>query len=186
LSYVSLQSAILASFLQLMLPKIAGINLHEDRLAVSARLSRMAVPASAAVAVLLCLISPFLIPSLFGSDFKGAIPIALILFGAASAAFANAVLSDCLRGFGFPRRPMNAELLSSIAVAVLVLPLYWLWGLFGVALATVFGSILGFVFLSRYMSKDLHIPYRQFLLLKRDDIHFVVGRLRYLWQHYRA
>jgi O-antigen/teichoic acid export membrane protein len=183
LAYSSLQFAFLASVSQLSLPKISSISAYEERLEMSVRLSRMAILASVVVALIVSMLSSILIPLLFGENFKGAVSVSIILSGAAAVAFASAVLSDCLRGFGLPQRPLIAEAVSSIAIAILLLPLYWQFGLHGVALVIVLGSIVSFSCLSWYMAQELDVSYSRFLLLKKDDIEYVVGRFRNLRQY---
>jgi O-antigen/teichoic acid export membrane protein len=185
LSYASLQSAILASVLQLLLPKISSISDQGERLLVSARASRLAVLASASLGVLLALLSPFLLPVLFGNDFRGAVWIAVILCGTSGISFANAVISDCLRGFGFAQRPLVSEAVASSAIAALLLPSYRLYGLYGLASITVGGTLLGLICLGRFMKKDLHVDYAEIFVPKKADIEFLAARARSVWRHYR-
>lgn len=182
LAYASLQSGILSSVLQLILPKISSISGLEERVAFSIGLSRMAVAASAIVGIVLASLSSVLIPLLFGKGYRESISLAIILLGASSVSFANAVLADCLRGVGLPKRPLVAEATSFLVIGLFLLPSYWQYGLHGVALVAVLGGTVSFICLSRYVSQDMNVPYSRFLLIKRSDVAFVTGRMRNLWQ----
>jgi O-antigen/teichoic acid export membrane protein len=186
LAYASLQAGILSSVLQLILPKISSISGLEERVAFSVTLSRMAVAASVIVGAILAGLSSLLIPLLFGQGYKGSISLAIVLLGGSSVAFANAVLADCLRGVGLPKRPMVAEATSFFIIGLLLLPSYWQYGLHGVASVAVLGGIVSFICLSRYVSQDMNVRYGKFLLLTRSDVAFVAGRLRNLWQYPRG
>jgi O-antigen/teichoic acid export membrane protein len=86
------------------------------------------------------LLSGWLVPLLFGHQFRGAIPITRILLVSAFFLAGRRVLSDGLRGAGFPGLGSVAEI-STWFVLVPLLPLFvTLGGTQGVALALVIAS----------------------------------------------
>ncbi len=93
-----------------------------------------------AVIVPLELLSGWLVPLLFGQQFRGAVPITHILLVSAFFLAGRRVLSDCLRGAGFPGLGSVAEIASWLVLAPL-LPLFvTLGGARGVAFALVIAS----------------------------------------------
>lgn len=177
-AYASLQSGVLASLLQLLLPTVSSSADRGDQLAIASRLSRIAILASVTLACLLALICPILLPGLFGTEFVGAVVIGIILSAAAALLFVNAVLSDCLRALELPNKPLAAELLGVAIVVSLLWPAYRFSGVIGVAAVTVVGAFVGFSFLAWSFSNVSQVPYRDFLLIKRYDISDLKSRIR--------
>jgi O-antigen/teichoic acid export membrane protein len=93
-----------------------------------------------AVIVPLELLSGWLVPLLFGQQFREAVPITHILLISAFFLASRRVLSDCLRGAGFPGLGSVAEI-ATWFVLVPLLPLFVTWGgAQGVAFALVIAS----------------------------------------------
>ncbi|MCA9334673.1 polysaccharide biosynthesis C-terminal domain-containing protein, partial [Candidatus Saccharibacteria bacterium] len=88
-------------------------------------------------ALLLALVSPLLLPLLFGIEFRDAVLPAIILLIAIVILGFNYVLSDGLRGLGYPGTTSIAELagaMTTVIGLVLFLPLL---GIYGAAVVSV-------------------------------------------------
>lgn len=177
-AYASLQSGVLASLLQLLLPTVSRSADRAQQIAIASRLCRVAVVAASVLACLLAVVCPLLLPLLFGMEFANAVIVGVILSAAAAILFANAVLSDCLRALTLPGKPLTAELLGLGVIASFLSPAYRAFGIFGVASLSVAGASVGFLFLAWSFASASHASYRDFLLMKRYDMAELILRIR--------
>ncbi len=122
-----------------LFPETASKGNVETRHQVFARGIRLAVLSAISVAAGVAIVTPWVLPFLFGSAFAGAIPAALVLVGAAAISAINMVLEEGLRGLGRPALALWAELcglaVTVIALMLLLRPL----GIMGAAVASVLG-----------------------------------------------
>lgn len=92
---------------------------------------RVGITACIALAVVLMLVSPILVPLVFGQAFRAAVPIAIAMIGAGVLLGVNYILSDAIRGMGAPEVPSRAEiagLLSTVLILAILLPIVNVWG----------------------------------------------------------
>ena len=98
---------------------------------------RAGVVAAIGTSVLLLAATPTLLPSIFGAEFRAAIPVALVLVLAGAVEVTNVVGAECLRGLGRPRAVLLAECVG-LAVTVVALPALVLkLGIIGAACASL-------------------------------------------------
>jgi O-antigen/teichoic acid export membrane protein len=86
---------------------------------------------------LLLVLTPFMVPFLFGSAYRDAVPVAQILVVAGAIGNLNMTLEDCLRGLGRPRQVLAAEVLGMIVTVALLWLLLPSLNIFGAALASL-------------------------------------------------
>ena len=122
-----------------LFPRTAAQTEIADRRRVFAQGIRLAVLSTACVAAVVLVLTPSVVPLLFGADFAAAIPAALILVVAASIASVNMVLEEGLRGLGRPALVLWAELTGLAVTVVALLVLLRPFGIVGAALASVLG-----------------------------------------------
>ena len=91
------------------------------------------------VAAAVLVVTPWMIPTLFGAAFADAIPAAFVLVVAAAIASVNMVIEEGLRGLGRPVMVLWAELAGLAVTAVALLFLLRPFGIMGAALASVVG-----------------------------------------------
>jgi O-antigen/teichoic acid export membrane protein len=87
--------------------------------------------------VLLLVLTPFMVPFLFGSAYRDAVPAAQILVVAGAFGNLNLTLEDGLRGLGRPRQVLIAEVIGMAVTAVLLWLLLPLLNILGAAVASV-------------------------------------------------
>ena len=98
---------------------------------------RAGVVAAIGTSALLLAATPTLLPVIFGSEFRAAIPVALVMVLAGGVQATNTVGAECLRGVGRPRAVLLAECVG-LAVTVVALPvLVLLGGIIGAACASL-------------------------------------------------
>ena len=99
------------------------------------------------VIVILEILSGWLVPLFFGHQFQGAVPITRILLVSALFLAARRVLSDALRGAGFPGLGSVAEISTWFVLVPLLPLLVTLGGTQGVAFALVIASVFALLLL---------------------------------------
>jgi O-antigen/teichoic acid export membrane protein len=87
--------------------------------------------------VLLLVLTPFMVPFLFGSAYRDAVPAAQILVVAGAFGNLNLTLEDGLRGLGRPRQVLAAEVVGLVVTAALLWQLLPSLNILGAALASV-------------------------------------------------
>jgi O-antigen/teichoic acid export membrane protein len=122
-----------------LFPRITSQSDVDQRARVFAQGCRLAVVASACIAMIVALFTPWFLPLLFGERFAASVPAALVLVMAAAVLGINGVLEEGLRGFGNPDAVLKAELgglgVTLVALLLLLPPL----GIMGAAVASVIG-----------------------------------------------
>lgn len=120
-------------------PNVASEDGHERQAHAFAQGSRLGVLASIVMAFVLIILTPWMVPLLFGKNFASAIPAALVLVVAGAIAGLNLVMEEGLRGLGHPVSVMWAEFgglaVTAISLLVLLRPLE----IIGAALASLLG-----------------------------------------------
>jgi O-antigen/teichoic acid export membrane protein len=122
-----------------LFPRTAAQTRPEDRHRVFAKGIRFAVLSTVSVAAAVLVVTPWMIPTLFGAAFADAIPAAFVLVVAAAIASVNMVIEEGLRGLGRPVMVLWAELAGLAVTAVALLFLLRPFGIMGAALASVVG-----------------------------------------------
>ncbi|MEW5985863.1 MAG: oligosaccharide flippase family protein [Chloroflexota bacterium] len=103
---------------------------------------------SAAGAIVLALVSPLLLPWLFGVEFQAAVWPAVLLLGGTVILGSNYVLSDGLRGLGRPALPSAAQLMGVGVTVVGLLLLLPVLGIMGAAVASVLSYGVALLYLA--------------------------------------
>jgi O-antigen/teichoic acid export membrane protein len=148
--------AIAVSLTSLPLPVVAAIgNVAFPRLATERsvtaathRLQRRAVLGSAGIAVgllvPLSVVAYWLVPLVFGANYRGAVPLLWILTPGAVFLACGQVVGDLLRGRNFPIVVAWAQGLAAVFTVVLLLVLLPIIGVYGAAVAstTAYGIAL--------------------------------------------
>ena len=131
---------------------------------------RAGAVAAIGTSVLLLAATPALLPVIFGSEFKAAIPVALVMVLGGGVRAANMVGAECLRGVGRPRAVLLAECVGlavmSVALAVLVPPA----GIIGAAAASLLGPSVILVAQRRQMRAAREIVPGEFAAPKLDPV----------------
>lgn len=107
-------------------PRIASAGSEPDSWALAIRTARIGVTVVAAVVAVLLIAVPFLIPLLFGEEFRDAVSLALILVVAGFFLSMHRLLTELARGLGHPGYGSITELVNAsvflVALAVLASP----------------------------------------------------------------
>jgi O-antigen/teichoic acid export membrane protein len=82
------------------------------------------------------LVSPWLVPTVFGSGYESAVTTLWVLVPAAVVFIVNQVMEEILRGRGLPSVPAIAEGAGALVTIVLLLLLVPKFGIIGAAIAS--------------------------------------------------
>lgn len=123
----------------ILLPSVASSGSREDGVGIFAQGVRLASLVAFGACILLMAVTPLAVVMLFGSNFRAAIPPALVLVPAASFLGLNFVLEEGLRGLGYPYPALHAELaglaVTGLGLALTLRPL----GIMGAAVSSLAG-----------------------------------------------
>jgi O-antigen/teichoic acid export membrane protein len=125
-----------ASFAIVLFPRIAGDTSGQALQKIKKAL-RYNLIISGSAALFFGLLSPWLLPGLFGRDYRTAVRPAILLLSATVLLGCNYVLSDGMRGLGAPLVASFAEMLAVGITLIALLVLLPSMGIIGAALASI-------------------------------------------------
>jgi len=114
-------------------PALAGADDAPRR---ARQLYRSGALVSIVASALVLVVTPLLLPLIFGTEFRAAVSTALIMVAAGAITGMNAVGGECLRGLGRPRGVLVAECAGLAVTCVTVPVMIPLWGILGAAAAS--------------------------------------------------
>lgn len=136
----NMPAPLLSAVSAVALPRIAGIKDPEQRNATVAHLCRFTVLFALVIGAFLFVLTPWILPAVFGRAFASAVPAALVLVAGGTLSGLNLVLDDVLRGLGRPGAVLWAKLGGLIATAGTLAILLPRFGMMGAAWASLLGS----------------------------------------------
>jgi O-antigen/teichoic acid export membrane protein len=133
----------------------------------------------------LAVVTPTLLPLLFGPEFQAAVPMAIILLAANVPLSTGSVLSSALQGDGAPLIPSIGEGIALlITVGGLIALLKPLGGI-GAALVSLAAYSASFIFQLVVARRRIGVPMSAFLVPRRTDLQWAGGQLRSLTSRLR-
>ncbi len=176
---------VLSSVSQVLFPRLAANHDYKVQLETLCRTLRMTVLITLIVSAMLIVLTPYLLPLVFGIAFLAAIPATFILIVAINISTINQALSDGLRGIGEPKLPMISEfvgLATTIGMLGLLLRRYELMGAAISSLASYSVSLALLVFL---MTKKTNLSPWILLVPRREDFLLLVSQVIKLRQLFK-
>ena len=167
-------------------PRLAREYLPAERTRIFLRGTRTSLLFSGSVAVAVGIATPLAIPLLFGPEFAGAVPVALLLLVAAAIAGFVIVLEEGLRGLGNPQAVMYAETAGLLATVALLALLLQPLGMLGAALAAVGGTLAIAGVLVGYAVRTMKQSVWQICVPRRDDVRFIRNSAHELYKNLRS
>jgi O-antigen/teichoic acid export membrane protein len=122
-----------------LFPHVASQSDPDERVRRFLQGSRLALLLSLGLASVLLVLTPWVLPFLFGRSFDPAVPAALALVLASAVAAFNGVVEEGLRGLGRPSTVLWAELGGVCVTLVALFILLPQLGILGAALASLLG-----------------------------------------------
>jgi O-antigen/teichoic acid export membrane protein len=124
------------------------------------------------------IVTPLMVPLLFGVEFAAAVPAALILVGAAAVAGLNVVIAEGLKGLGHPVFVMRAEFSGLGVTVVSLLLLLRPLEVVGAALASLLGYTAVTIFLLASACRLTEFPVGSLLWARLGEVLDAVRRAR--------
>lgn len=122
-------------------PAVADVNDPQAARRLGARFLRFNFLVCGAVVAGLAIVTPYLLPRIYGHDFSAAVTTSQVLLASAWFLSMRRVLSDVLRGRGRPLVGTVAELVSWFALVPSILTLAPAYGTVGAATAVLIASV---------------------------------------------
>ena len=146
-----------------LFPKVASISDESARKEALTQGSRLGIMAAVALAMPMIVVTPLFVPLLFGRNFAAAVPAAVLLVAASAILGFNMVLEEGLRGLGYPKSVMWAEIVGVIVTGVLLALLLRSLGIMGAAIASLSAYLMVAVSLLIQAVRLTGLPLRHFL-----------------------
>jgi O-antigen/teichoic acid export membrane protein len=150
-------------FALVAMPLVAGARSLSERRDIAHTVVGATLLASAVITIPLLLVEPWLIRTLFGDEFEGAVDVGRILLVAAVFFGLNRVLESVLQGAG---RPLDSSIGEGIALICTVVGLAVLLptvGFLGAGITSLLAYLAATAFLLRRASRALEMPARRLL-----------------------
>ncbi|ASW54500.1 oligosaccharide flippase family protein [Plantactinospora sp. KBS50] len=136
-SLTNLALPLVAAIGSVVYPRIAARTMSaESTTALQRRAVTASVVLSAGLLLALAVSASWVIPVVFGPEFRGAVPLVWLLAPGTAFLACGMVCADLLRGHGRPLAVARAQAISAVAMAALLAGLLPTMGLFGAALAS--------------------------------------------------
>jgi O-antigen/teichoic acid export membrane protein len=126
---------------------------------------------------ILCALAHWLVPFFFGRQFDAAVTVTYIVLPGTVFLSARRVLSEGLKGRGYPLAGTLGELLALAWVAVALAVFVPLWGIYGAAAALASSYVVSLVMLVGLAGRhgELESASRSLLSLPHDSIRAIKG-----------
>jgi O-antigen/teichoic acid export membrane protein len=145
----------------------SGVQL--ERIAATARITLLL---NLVIAIAVCGSAPWLIPLVFGTEFREAIVPTVLLVIPLVAISSGSIASAGLMALGRPGARSMAVMIGAVLNAILVLILVPRYGALGAALAMLANITPSWICI-RLMKRDYGVPTREFLILRRADLRII-------------
>jgi O-antigen/teichoic acid export membrane protein len=161
-----------------IVPQLTRISGNSQKGQLLARITRISMVLNVACAAAVILSAPFAVPFLFSANFETAVPICFLLVLGSSVSGVKVVYAEGLRGSGYPAEVMRGELWGLIASLVLFPVMLNLWGLEGVAFASLIGHVITLTFLILVGKRLINVTIRAALVPQVQDFFYIVSKLK--------
>jgi O-antigen/teichoic acid export membrane protein len=132
-------SLLVSGFAHVVFPTVAREKVDADQRRVLARHTRRGALLVAGLVVFFMLLTPLVVPLVYGRAFKPAVPVSFILVGAAGLIGLNQVLAEGARGLGRPGDVLRAELAGLVVTVIALAAFIPPFGIFGGGIASAVG-----------------------------------------------
>ena len=165
-----------------LFPALSALERTEDQAQLIGRGLRLTTLLLFTVSVSLCILTPWLIPLLFGHAFQGAVVPAQFLLLAYISVSLRQMTVRAIRGLGETRPATMAEALALLVIISIGWLLARKFGLIGLISAVMLAGTVSYSFLLNYLHRRLGLPYRQMIGLNMSTIKEVMAYGRAAFQ----
>ncbi|WP_461496020.1 oligosaccharide flippase family protein [Pyruvatibacter sp.] len=165
------------SIAAIIVPQIASATEEVESKQVVERLMRVNFLLTLLVGLLVLLLSPWLLPGIFGPGFSGAVPICIGLSISYFFLSISTTASACLNGFGRPEVTSKIDLTGVFFTAALLIPLCILFGVTGVVVALIIGRGMVCATYILFLARSGILNVRAIWIPTATDLRMAVQRL---------
>ena len=160
-----------------IVPHLTRLENAEQRGMALSKITRTSLVLNLILTIIVIAITPLAIRLLFGAQFLQAISICYILLVGSVLANMKLVYAEGLRGLGYPAVVMKGEFAGLIISGVLFPIFLKLYGLEGVAVASVIGYLVTFLFFAISSSKLVGVSVSHSLKPQWQDFVYIFDKL---------
>ena len=150
-------------------PRVASAQ-GDRQLSEITRGTRITVVLTSVCVLGAVLVSPLMVPFLFGHEFSAAVYLSMLMAVAGGIDGLKVVLGSSVRGLGQPAALIASETIAVGTTAVCLLLMLPRAGVNGAALAVIVGNIAGTLFLVHVAKNIAHCSIRRLLMPTRTDL----------------
>lgn len=177
-SWSGIGSVLTNSISTILFPRISSDTSLEQSRTRMLRVVRLTTVISLIWTIFHLLVTPFVIPLIFGSDFRAAVPAALILVLTAPIQQLDSVLSSGLRGIG---KPGLVGWSQGIGVIVTTILLYFLLPTFkelGAAVASLTAYSASFLITTYMFMNHFDIKPGELFILTHKEVSYLISFIK--------
>lgn len=160
-----------------IVPHLTKLENDELRATALAKITRTSLVLNLIFATAVIALTPFAIRFIFGAEFLEAVSICYILIIGSIFSNMKLVFAEGLRGLGHPVIVMKGELAGLVISGVLFPLLLKLYGLEGVATASMLGYLAAFLFFFFSVKKVVGISFSDSLIPQAQDLVYIYNQL---------
>lgn len=167
---------------QVIYNRVAGDKDSEASLELVKKTHRIVLSFLLLCTFLVAVAGPYIIPWVYGDDFRGAILPFLILLPGTLIMVSTKLLAKLFTASGHIAITNKVQIISSIVSIVLYLTLIPRMGILGAAIGASVGYAFGAVVFWYFYKKIISSHLGELFFTKRSDIVWVLDRCRQLWK----
>jgi O-antigen/teichoic acid export membrane protein len=156
------------------LTTVIGPSVAKGNLQLIGRSLRVTLLAVTSFSLALATTIPWVLPLVFGQNFRGAVPMCIVLLGASVPGAGAFVLGSALQNAGHPGIPAHGEIsalvVTVVGLALLVPPLAGM----GAAIVSAVAYTANLGIQAALAHRRLSLPLKELLVVKVEDLSFVV------------
>lgn len=161
----------------ILFPIIAGETDEERRIANFGRGCRVGVATAVVVGLGAVAMTPVFFPLAFGTGFRSAVGVAMLVVGGGALAGLNLLLEEATKGLGRPRRVLWAEMSGLVVTAVTLVPMIRWLGIMGAGIASILAYLTTASLLLGGAARAHSLGIGELVLLRREDVADIRARL---------
>lgn len=159
------------------LPRITSAPTIEERRSAIRKIFLSYCYSSVPIFFLTLAAVPYVVPILFGSDFKGAVKPSQILLVGMVFAGANQLSVTILKALGLPKYAMTCRVLALGLLAVCLCGLVPKYHIVGAAWAVVLSNFVASIIILGLIGKEVKIKVLDMIIPKKEDIKIIQERI---------
>jgi O-antigen/teichoic acid export membrane protein len=163
-----------------MVPRVAGSINKQEQIGNLSQMTRLGSLLSVIFSIIIILITPIILPILFGNEYKNAVPAAMVLSVGAALISINQLFESGLMGLGKPKSVLLAQFLGLLFTIVLLVVLLPRYKLIGAAVASVISYGLITVVYLVMLNNVSGISWKHLIIPNSGDGQLIMGKFRSL------